>query len=225
MQGKAGPLLNQTECVGCHAHNGPGVPPLAGQTMSSMVVKVFADQDDEHGGAAPHPADGKQLQDKSLGAVPAEGQATVHFTEVSGQFADGTPYTLRKPQIEFSNLSSGPIQHAFCAHCAPPVGLGLLERFPKRPFSVGPIRTTATTTAFPGAPNPRRPDFASQKLGRFGWKYSQSQHHPSGFRGVAGRHRRHHECVPRLRVRRRRGACKAAGAGAPELPDADSPGW
>jgi len=116
---KLGPKYINRNCVACHVNNGRAVPPAIGAPMLQSVVKVGSDAT-----GAPHPTLGAVLQPQSTSG-PAEGGATIaSYTAISGQYGDGTPYSLRAPTYSFTGTTPG----YFSARIAPQlVGLGLLE--------------------------------------------------------------------------------------------------
>jgi CxxC motif-containing protein (DUF1111 family) len=143
-----GPLLNTSSCQGCHLNDGRGVVPSSeNETFSSMLVKIgdvlgakdpiYGDQiqtfsvqsfttSDHQSGLAQHDAGIE-------GGLRGEAHAAVSYSEVQGQYTDGTVYSLRKPSYRFNQLSYGPFTQdiRFSARVAPQVfGVGLLEAIP-----------------------------------------------------------------------------------------------
>lgn len=117
--GKLGPKFIARSCVTCHVNNGRALPPAIGAPMTQTVVKVGGDAS-----GSPHPSLGAVLQPQST-AGPAETSATIaSYTSINGQYGDGTPYLLQKPNYAFQGVTPA----YFSARLAPPlVGLGLLE--------------------------------------------------------------------------------------------------
>jgi CxxC motif-containing protein (DUF1111 family) len=165
-----GPTFNRVSCVACHVGGGRGgVPEKADAMMESMLVRLSIPGVSGNGSPNPHPAYGDQLQDRSIPGVPAEGFVTVSYTEIKGQYGDGTPYTLRLPQYQFNKLNFGPMGDDIMV--SPRVsqaifGLGLLEAVPDA--------TILKLAEKSGKPNYVW-DYAKNKkvLGRFGWKANQ----------------------------------------------------
>jgi CxxC motif-containing protein (DUF1111 family) len=121
--GKLGPKFIARSCVACHVNNGRALPPAIGAPMLQSVVKVAADAS-----GTPHPLLGAVLQPQATsGAV--EGSAVISgYTSIHGQYADGTPYTLRKPSYAFQGVTPS----HFSVRLTPPlVGNGLLEAVPE----------------------------------------------------------------------------------------------
>jgi CxxC motif-containing protein (DUF1111 family) len=117
--GKLGPKFIARSCVECHVNNGRALPPAIGAPMLRTVMRVGNDAS-----GSPHPTLGSVLQPQSASG-PVEGSATIaSYTTNFAQYADGSPYSLRKPNYAFQ----GTAPNFFSARLAPPlVGLGLLE--------------------------------------------------------------------------------------------------
>ncbi|WP_438018749.1 di-heme oxidoredictase family protein [Sorangium sp. So ce315] len=169
--GKAGPLANQTTCAGCHLHNGRGAPPEPGEAMATAVVRLFGAGTSAGGGPAADPRYGRQLQDKALDGSAGEGTATVAYTEVPGQFPDGTPYVLRQPAFRFSGPAAGQIARYSVRVARPVVGMGLLEAIAEEAVLERADGMDCNQDGISGRPN-LIPDPVSGvlRIGRFGWK-------------------------------------------------------
>lgn len=117
--GKLGPKFIARSCVECHTNNGRALPPAIGAPMLQTVMKVGGDAN-----GTPHSSLGSVLQPGNTGG-PAEGGATISgYTDFTGTYGDGAPYSLRKPNYSFQGVTPA----FFSARLAPPlVGMGLLE--------------------------------------------------------------------------------------------------
>jgi CxxC motif-containing protein (DUF1111 family) len=117
--GKLGPKFIARSCVQCHVNNGRALPPAIGAPMLQTVMKVGSDA-----GGSPHPTLGSVLQPLSTSG-PGEASATIaSYTIFDGQYGEGTPYSLQKPNYAFQGVTPS----HFSARLAPSlVGLGLLE--------------------------------------------------------------------------------------------------
>jgi CxxC motif-containing protein (DUF1111 family) len=115
--GKLGPKFINRSCVACHVNNGRALPPAIGAPMLQSVVKVGSDAN-----GSPDPTLGSVLQPQSMSG-PAEGSVTISgYTTNNGQYADGTPYSLQKPNYTFQGVTPA----FFSVRLAPQlVGLGL----------------------------------------------------------------------------------------------------
>ncbi|HEY0709463.1 MAG TPA: di-heme oxidoredictase family protein [Polyangia bacterium] len=169
---KAGPIVNQNSCEGCHDHNGRGKPPELGAAMSTMVIKTFGAGPPDAMGASPaHPVYGKQLQNLGTGA---EGEATITFQEVTRQFKDGTPYTLLSPTIGFRKMAAGEPEIYSVRVARQLVGMGLLEAVSEQSIFSRADAGDCNKDGISGRPNVGLdPETGKLKVGRFGWKASK----------------------------------------------------
>ena len=120
---KLGPKFAAQSCVECHMNNGRSLLPAVGTTVEYAGVKVSDSAD-----GSPHPILGEQLQPHAISGTPEAGVLLAGFTTVNGTYGDGTPYTLRKPELQFSGVI--PAYHSL-RMAQPLVGLGLLEAIPE----------------------------------------------------------------------------------------------
>ena len=117
--GKLGPKFIARSCVECHVNNGRALPPAIGAPMLQSVVKVGTDPV-----GTPHPSLGSVLQPQTTSGSPEGGAVISSYTYINGQYNDGTPYTLRKPNYAFQGVTPS----HFSVRISPPlVGMGLLE--------------------------------------------------------------------------------------------------
>jgi CxxC motif-containing protein (DUF1111 family) len=117
--GKLGPKFANRSCVSCHVNNGRALPPAIGSPMLQSVVKVGSDAS-----GTPHPTLGSVLQPQAIGGSPEAGVTITSYTTTSGQYGDGTAYSLRKPNYTFT----GTTPSFYSVRLAPQlVGMGLLE--------------------------------------------------------------------------------------------------
>jgi len=92
-RGKLGPNYNTASCVSCHDKNGVSVLPGIGQPLINHVVMVGSDAE-----GTPHPRWGEQLSPRAISGEP-EGQVLLQgYETITGNYGDGSPYTLRKPR-------------------------------------------------------------------------------------------------------------------------------
>lgn len=168
-----GPLFNAVSCSACHHRDGRGRPPeLPGDPLESMLVRLSVIDGD--GQAQPHPVYGDQIQDKAIPGVPAEATVRITWEEVPGIYADGTAYSLRRPQMQMMELGYGPLgaDVRFSARTAPAVfGIGLLEAIPESALLAAADPEDRDGDGIRGRPRfvaDRRS--GERRLGRFGWK-------------------------------------------------------
>lgn len=126
-----GPIFNNNSCVNCHPFDGRGKPPLAGERMETMFLRVSIAGTNPNvpNGPNPVPGFGLQFQQNALFDVNAEGDTYVFYSEKEYQFADGEKYYLREPRYVIENsYVAMPADVMTSPRVAPPVfGRGLLE--------------------------------------------------------------------------------------------------
>lgn len=169
-----GPVFNNNSCVACHRKNGRGRPlGNDGNRSDQFVGKVSRTTTGTDGRLRALQAFGLQLQTDALFGVAPEADVTIDYTEVEGEFGDGTAFSLRDPEYGFADpYVALPRQFDFSPRVPPPVfGLGLLEAIP-------PARLETLAD-----PNDEDNDGVSgriqrvvnietgaEQIGRFGWK-------------------------------------------------------
>ena len=166
--GKLGPKFINRSCVACHANNGRALPPAIGAPMLQSVVKVGSDAS-----GTPDPVLGSVLQPQTTNGPAAVVATIASYTTISGQYGDGTPYTLQKPNYAFSGYTPA----FYSVRLAPQlVGMGLLEAISE---------STVLAMADPGDTNKdgisgrpqivTDPQTSQQRLGRFGYKAGRAR--------------------------------------------------
>lgn len=189
-----GPIMNAISCTGCHVRDGRGTPPsVQGTPLSSMLLRLSIPGQNAHGGQVPDPVYGGQLQNRANLGITPEGNVEITYTEITGEFADGESYSLRKPTYQFTNLGYGAMspQVMHSPRTAPAIyGLGLLEAIPESAILANADESDADGDGISGRPN-QVWDVAKQArvMGRFGWKANQPslrQQNAGAFNGDLG---------------------------------------
>ena len=178
-----GPHFITRSCAGCHALDGRGAPPLTKDGLSTeqpvgllFRLSIPAKPGEAIGrdGVVPEPTYGTQFNNAAVSGVTAEGKVTIEYIEQPGTFADGTPYSLRKPVYRLHDLAYGPMNPGTLVspRIAPVViGLGLLEAIP-----ADELRAIAKRQADDGRGVSGRLNHVwdaglqDWTVGRFGWK-------------------------------------------------------
>lgn len=181
-----GPLFNGTSCAGCHIKNGRGMPEkgqrvLRVSQLNSDETAIFpADQtfaleaEAPHGQARAVPGLGTQVQEQGVYGYRPEAIVKIDWQEQTGQYGDGTPYTLRSPQIYLSSWDGTPLS----------TNIAVSNRIPQPVFGTGLLEAVPETEILQQAdPEDRngdgisgRPNYVwdvvqqAETLGRFGWK-------------------------------------------------------
>ncbi len=173
-----GPMLNAQSCSACHKLDGRGKPPLEGESPVSMVFRLSISGTDEHGFPLPIPNYGDQLQNKAILSAKAEGDVSINYTELPGQYPDGTLYSLRKPAYTFNELNYGdfPADFMFSPRVAPKMtGAGFFDGLDDATILANSDPDDADKDGISGKPNYVWDYFKKQKvLGRIGWKASMA---------------------------------------------------
>ncbi len=173
-----GPLFNSRSCAGCHFKDGRGRPPLQeGESPTGLLLRLSVAGAGDYGAPKPHPIYGGQLQSHAILGVLPEGSLSIHYTEINGQFADGTPYILLMPHysINAPNYGDLPPDLLISPRVANQmIGLGLLEAIPEAAILANADPADADGDGISGKPNYVW-DFLRGEvaLGRFGWKANQ----------------------------------------------------
>ena len=164
--GKLGNKFTNRSCVACHTGNGRALPPAIGAPMLQSVVRVGSDAS-----GTPHPTLGYILQPQSNTGSPEGSASIAEYTTLSGQYGDGTPYTLRKPVYQFS----GETPSHFSVRLAPQlVGLGLLEAIDEAAILALADPDDSNSDGISGrAQTVLDTQSAQTRLGRFSYKASQ----------------------------------------------------
>jgi len=165
-----GPLFNNNSCINCHVSDGRGRPPFPGGKLGSMLIRISMPGADEHNGPNPVPGFGAQLQDKAIFGYDAEGTITITYTEITGNYPDGTSYILKKPTYTITGSVAGNV--LLSPRVAPAVfGLGLIEAIPEEAIIANADENDLDGDGISGKPNyVWNYKTNSFELGRFGWK-------------------------------------------------------
>jgi CxxC motif-containing protein (DUF1111 family) len=170
-----GPLFNARSCSSCHFRDGRGRPAAPGETtVTGFLLRLGVATE---GADRPHPIYGGQLQDRAIGSVKPEASIRIRHETIRGEYADGTPFELRRPRYELTNTAYGAIAKTvrIGPRVAPQlIGLGLLEAVPE-----ADILKRADPKDRDGDGISGRAHFVmsrrsgKQQLGRFGWRATQ----------------------------------------------------
>lgn len=173
-----GPLFNARSCASCHFKDGRGRPPaFDGEAPTGLLIRLGMSGRDIHGSRLPEPNYGLQFQDHSLEGIPSEGALRLRYTELPGEYPDGTPYSLRQPTYHLENLAYGDLhpEAALSPRVANQmIGLGLLEAITEDDLLAAADPTDRDSDGISGRPNWVW-DVQNNRmgLGRFGWKAEQ----------------------------------------------------
>ncbi len=127
-----GPVYNRLSCIACHPKNGRGDPPVNGERLQSMLVRLSVPGVGEHGGPKPHPAYGEQFNEEGIPGVPGEGRIVLGWKSVAHRGADGKTVALVAPVLELTDLAYGQFGRVLTSPRVGPqvYGLGLIDAVP-----------------------------------------------------------------------------------------------
>ena len=170
-----GPTFNALSCSSCHLLDGRGKPPDGPDDGErGLLLRLSIPGAGPHGAPLPEPVYGGQLQDRAIVGVPIEGEFIIVYQEMPGVFADGEPYSLRRPTYQFRKLAFGAMntETLVSPRVAPAVvGMGLLEAIPEADILSAADPDDADGDGISGRVNmvwdQRK---RAMSLGRFGWK-------------------------------------------------------
>jgi len=174
-----GPHFVARSCGACHLFDGRGEPPpwqrgISPEEPLSLLIRLSVPGTDAQGGPRHDPVYGDQLNTAAVQGVKPEGRVRLRWQAVQGRFADGTAYTLQKPEYIIDRLAYGPLAKGAMTspRIAPQlIGVGLLEAIPEREILANAEAQAALPGPIKGQPNRVWDVFGErQMLGRFGWK-------------------------------------------------------
>ena len=171
-----GPTFNAQSCSSCHTLDGRAQPPANNDDPERGLLFRLSipGVDPVTGGPLPDPAYGGQLQDRAILTVPPEGRFLIDYRKIPGEYEDGTPYTLLRPEYSFTDLAFGPTHPDLLVspRIAPAVfGGGLLEAIPESAILALADPDDADGDGISGRANlVWSVQDEDTRLGRFGWK-------------------------------------------------------
>lgn len=173
-----GPMFNARSCAGCHFKDGRGSAPLFdGEASQGFLIRLSVPGQDAHGGPKGEANYGGQLQDRAVNDIPAEASISITYESISGAYADGETYTLRKPVYHINNPAYGPLDPNLMI--SPRVGnqmigLGLLEAITEADLLANEDPSDYDNDGISGRANyVWNVEAQHNSIGRFGWKANQ----------------------------------------------------
>ncbi|MEO0532695.1 MAG: di-heme oxidoredictase family protein [Cyanobacteria bacterium P01_A01_bin.123] len=181
-----GPLFNSSSCVGCHINNGRGLQEkgqrvvrvsqldTAANTALPPVHPYAAEAVAPTANTPPVPGLGTQVQEQGIYGNPPEARIEITWQDEAGTYGDGSPYTLRSPELTLSPWDGKPLSEGVVISNRIPLpvfGLGLLEAVSEEVVLQSADPEDLDGDGISGRPN-RVWDVLQQTdvLGRFGWK-------------------------------------------------------
>lgn len=171
IQGGLGPLFHTNSCISCHAADGRGAPPAAGETPTSLLLRASLPGP---AGAGPVAMEGfgAQLQPRAIIGEDPEVWISVAWTDSVDRLPDGTTHALRRPVWSVAGVAAPfPAQALVGARLAPPVfGLGALEAVSETEILEREDPSDRDGDGISGRANRLPLAGGRSALGRFGWK-------------------------------------------------------
>jgi CxxC motif-containing protein (DUF1111 family) len=179
-----GPLFNNNSCAGCHLKNGRGFSEKGQRVVRVSQLQPFENWDPvpspfgweaiaPHSNTPPVPGIGTQVQEKAIRGYLPEAKVELNWQEQTGQYVDGTSYTLRFPEVMLLTPEGKAIDGVLISLRIPqPVfGAGLLEAVPESVLLEAADPDDADGDGISGRPNYVWNGVQQRLvLGRFGWK-------------------------------------------------------
>ncbi len=168
-----GPIFNAVSCVSCHPSDGRNISPKEGDNIHNLLLRISVPGENEHGGPIAVPNFGLQFQPRAIAGMNSEGNVSVTYTYLQGNFDDGELYELRQPTFTILNsYMSFPSDAMISPRLSRPVfGLGLLEAIPEWALLANQDLFDSNGDGISGKANSVW-NVKDQKMsiGRFGWK-------------------------------------------------------
>lgn len=173
-----GPLFNARACAACHFRDGRAAPPETPDApLGGLLFRLSIPGNTAEDGPIPDPHYGDQFQPDSIREVIGEGDASVEYDEIQGEYDDGEAYTLLQPRYTFTSLNYGELdaEIQISPRVAPHViGMGLLEAIKETDLMNIADPEDRNGDGISGKPNLVYHEIAGElRVGRFGWKSEQ----------------------------------------------------
>jgi CxxC motif-containing protein (DUF1111 family) len=193
-----GPFYNARSCEECHKEDGRGHPPEGKADATSMFLRLArsASSDADRQALSAHlrlnlpdPVYGRQLQDKAIPGMTAEGQMAIRYAEQPFVFPDGTIGSLRKPDYSAVDLHYGPLDKdtTVSARVAPAmIGLGLIESIADSDIVANADPDDRDGNGISGRLQELRDSEGKTHVGRFGWKAENFAVHDQSEQALVG---------------------------------------
>ncbi|MEM7296728.1 MAG: di-heme oxidoredictase family protein, partial [Bacteroidota bacterium] len=187
-----GPVFNARSCSACHFKDGRAAPPMPGEDPLGLLFRLSR-LDEITWEPIPDENYGGQFNTRAILGMAEEGKVEVTYTEMPGTYPDGTPYLLRRPNYQFTNLQYGPLHSSilFSPRIGPQIlGLGLLEAIAEEDMLAIASQQASEDLGISGKANYVTNVLTGEtQVGKFGWKSNQPtvrQQVASAFRGDIG---------------------------------------
>jgi CxxC motif-containing protein (DUF1111 family) len=132
-----GPLFNAPACDACHNEGAHGRGPAGdGPAPIALVIELDLPAAGAKQATAGDPRYGHTLNTAAIEGFEPEAAVTLRYEAIVGHYPDGSPWKLRAPRYQLSNLKYGPLdpRTTIEPRLAPALfGVGLIEAVPNAP--------------------------------------------------------------------------------------------
>ncbi|MFV0247876.1 MAG: di-heme oxidoredictase family protein [Tenacibaculum sp.] len=172
-----GPTFNARSCSACHDKDGRGKPLEIGDEFSKgFLMRISMPGTGENGEPNPVNFYGDQIQEQANLGIQYEAKVSVKFEIITGSFADGESYELRKPIYTIHSEQFGSLQNVLSSPRVGPqvIGMGLVDAISSEDILANEDENDSNKDGISGKANYVW-NVATQQieLGRFGWKANQ----------------------------------------------------
>ena len=171
-----GPFFNARACASCHVRDGRGKAPentTSAEFKSGLLLRISIPGTSLNGAPVPVPLYGGQLQDNSIQTIEKEGNFTIFYNEIMGEYSDGSQYSLRKPTYTLTDLKHGERSDILTSPRVAPhiIGMGLIDALTDQSISENADPNDADNDGISGKVNMVWDEVNKKKaIGKFGWK-------------------------------------------------------
>ncbi|MBL43080.1 MAG: thiol oxidoreductase [Rhodospirillaceae bacterium] len=164
-----GPTFTQSSCISCHIKDGRSLPPDINKKgiggLSIFINNYFKDEINY----------GNKIDTKAITNVKEEGDIIINYEIIKGNFSDGIPYKLFKPNFIIEKYNYGQIKNKIHGRVATQIiGMGLIETIPEKSILEWSDPFDKDEDGISGRPNfIYDPTIKKEVVGRFGWKASK----------------------------------------------------
>ncbi|MEM6722128.1 MAG: di-heme oxidoredictase family protein [Bacteroidota bacterium] len=187
-----GPTFNARACANCHAKDGRGRPMVTGQNSGGLLMRISLPGASDTEAPFPVPKYGNQIQDRSNPDASFEAKIEINYETITGTYADGTSYELRKPIYTFTDEQFGNIGNVLMSPRIgqQTIGLGLVSALPESEILKYEDEFDSNNDGISGRANyVLNAETQQLEVGKYGWKANVSklkQQIASAFHGDMG---------------------------------------
>jgi CxxC motif-containing protein (DUF1111 family) len=167
-----GPMFENVSCEACHAGDGRGRPPLAGEPFATLLFRASIPGRGPHGGPNPVPGYGTQIELNAATGFTPMIYASVQYADSNAAFGDGSAFQLHVPHYSFTGGYAAFPSNVLISPRVTPVnfGVGLLEAVPEEEIRAQSYNSGGRDGVRGRANVVWNAIERRYAIGRFGWK-------------------------------------------------------